>query len=123
MHSGMPWRGAVGLGTSSAYKKMENDCPWCWRPVRYYCCETCRRVERTPPAYIARIWVREFIFAAGSATCSGYGASRLGPLLQAALAAGVAAGRLYGGQIDIPVLIQDVVPGQKLYELAGGRAR
>ena len=64
-----------------------------------------------------------FIFAAGTATCSGYGASRLGPLLQAALAAGIAAGRLYGGQVDIPVLIQDVVPSQKLYELAGGRAR
>ena len=64
-----------------------------------------------------------FISAVGSATCSGYGASRLGPLLQAALAAGVAAGRLYGGQVDIPVLIQDVVPSQKLYELAGGRAR
>ena len=64
-----------------------------------------------------------FIFAGGCATISGCGASRLGPLLQAALAAGVAAGRLYGGQVDIPVLIQDVVPSQKLYELAGGRAR
>ena len=64
-----------------------------------------------------------FIFAAGSAICSGYGASRLSPLLQGALAAGVAAGRLYGGQIDIPILVQNVVPGQKLYELAGGRAR
>ena len=89
-----------------------------------------------------------FISAAGSATCSGYGASRavpgiygdrrqdlllglcqwfpvngLGPLLQAALAAGVAAGRLYGGQIDIPVLIKNIVPSQKLHKLAGGRAR
>ena len=45
------------------------------------------------------------------------------PDIQAALAAGIAAGRLYGGQVDIPVLIQDVVPSQKLYELAGGRAR
>ena len=95
-----------------------------------------------------------FIFAAGTATCSGCEASRAvwaessviaplvgwwpGPefavdearltrgllvLVQGALAAGVAAGRLYGGQIDIPVLIKDVVSSQKLYELAGGRAR
>ena len=64
-----------------------------------------------------------FIFAAGTATCSGYGASRLGPLVQGALAAGVAAGRLYGGLIEIPVLINDVVAGQKLHELTGGRAR
>ena len=76
-----------------------------------------------------------FIFAAGTATCSGYGASSfveparrygercLGPLVQGALASGVAAGRLYGGLIEIPVLINDVVAGQKLYQLAGGRTR
>ena len=62
-----------------------------------------------------------FIFAGGCATISGCGASRL--LLQGALAAGVVAGRLYGGQIDIPVLIKDIVPSQKLNKLAGGRAR
>ena len=80
-----------------------------------------------------------FIFAAGTATCSGYGASRAGRrpgpelavdearlargllvLVQGALAAGVAAGRLYGGLIDVPVLIQDIVAGQKLDKLAGG---
>ena len=83
-----------------------------------------------------------FIFAAGTATCSGYGASRGGwrpgpelavdearlargllVLVQGALAAGVAAGSLYGGLIEIPVLIHDVVAGQKLHELTGGRAR
>ena len=82
-----------------------------------------------------------FIFAAGTATCSGYGASRavwaessmvgpllqglfrLGPVVQGALAANVAAGRLYGGLIDVPVLIQDIVAGQKLDKLAGGRTR
>ena len=64
-----------------------------------------------------------FIFAAGTATCSGYGASRLGPLVQGARAAGVAAGSLYGGLIEIPVLINDVVSRQKLHELTGGRAR
>ena len=64
-----------------------------------------------------------FIFAAGTATCSGYGASRLGPLVQGALAAGVAAGRFYGGLIEIPVLINDVVAGQKLHELTGRRTR
>ena len=64
-----------------------------------------------------------FIFAAGTATCSGYGASRLGPLVQGALASGVAAGRLYGGLIEIPVLINDVVAGQKLDELTGRRTR
>ena len=64
-----------------------------------------------------------FIFAAGTATCSGYGASRLGPLVQGALAASVAAGRLYGGLIDVPVLIEYVVAGQKLDKLTGGRAR
>ena len=96
-----------------------------------------------------------FIFAAGTATCSGYGASRggwrpgpelavdeasltrgllvelargysercLGPLVQGALAANVAAGRLYGGHIDVPVLIQDIVAGQKLDKLTGGRTR
>ena len=96
-----------------------------------------------------------FIFAAGTATCSGCEASRAvwaessviaplvvgwwpGPelavdearlargllvLVQGALAAGVATGRLYGGLIEIPVLINDVVAGQKLHELTGGRAR
>ena len=64
-----------------------------------------------------------FIFAAGTATCSGSGASRLGPLVQGALAANVAAGRLYGGLIDVPVLIQNIVAGQELYQLAGGRTR
>ena len=64
-----------------------------------------------------------FIFAAGTAACSGYGASRLGPLVQGALATGVAAGRLYGALIDVPVLIQDIVPGQKLNKLAGGCTR
>ena len=88
-----------------------------------------------------------FIFAAGTATCSGYGASRggwrpgpelavhtlgslargffvgLGPVVQSALASGVATGRLYGGLIQVPVLINDVVAGQKLHELTGGRAR
>ena len=64
-----------------------------------------------------------FIFAAGTATCSGYGASRLGPLVQGARAAGVAAGSLYGGLIEIPVLIKDIVPGQKLNELTGRRTR
>ena len=64
-----------------------------------------------------------FIFAAGTATCSGYGASRLGPLVQSALAAYVAACSLYGGLIQVPVLINDVVAGQKLYELARGRTR
>ena len=64
-----------------------------------------------------------FIFAAGTATCSGYGASRLGPRVQAALAASEAAGSLYGGLIEIPVFIEDVVAGQKLHELAGGRTR
>ena len=64
-----------------------------------------------------------FIFAAGTATCSGYGASRLGPLVQGALAANVAAGRLYGGLIDVPVLIQDIVSCEKLDKLAGGRTR
>ena len=96
-----------------------------------------------------------FIFAAGTATCSGYGASRggwrsgpelaideasltrgllvelargysercIGPLVQGALAANVAAGSLYGSLIEVPVLINDVVAGQKLYELAGGRTR
>ena len=72
-----------------------------------------------------------FIFAAGTATCSGCEASRavwaessvIGPLVQGALATGVAAGRLYGGLIDVPVLIEYVVAGQKLHELTGGRAR
>ena len=83
-----------------------------------------------------------FIFAAGTATCSGYGASRGGwrpgpelavdearlargllVLVQGALAAGVATGRLYGGLIEIPVLINDIVTGQKLYELTGRRTR
>ena len=64
-----------------------------------------------------------FIFAGGRATISGCGASRLRPLVQTTLAASVAAGRLYGGRIDVPVLIEDVVPSQKLYELAGGRTR
>ena len=64
-----------------------------------------------------------FISAVGSATCSGCGASRLGPLVQTTIAASVAAGSLYGSQIDVPVLIQDIVPGQQLYELPGSRAR
>ena len=83
-----------------------------------------------------------FIFAAGTATCSGYGASRGGwspgpelavdearlargllVLVKGALTANVAAGSLYGGLIEVPVLINDVVAGQKLYELTGGRAR
>ena len=96
-----------------------------------------------------------FIFAAGTATCSGCEASRggwrpgpefavdearlargllvelargyserwLGPLVQGALAANVAAGRLYGGLIQVPVLINDVVAGQKLDELTGRRTR
>ena len=64
-----------------------------------------------------------FTFVAGTATCSGYGASRLGPLLQGALAAGVAAGRLYGGRIDVPVLIQNVVSREKLDKLTGGCTR
>ena len=67
-----------------------------------------------------------FIFAAGTATCSGCEASRavwLGPLVQGALAAGVAAGSLYGGLIEIPVLINDIVAGQKLDEGSGRRTR
>ena len=64
-----------------------------------------------------------FIFAAGTATCSGYGASRLGPLVQGALTASVGAGRLYCRKINIPVLIENIVSRQKLYELTGGRAR
>ena len=64
-----------------------------------------------------------FIFAAGTATCSGCGASRLGPLVQGALAANVAAGSLYGSLIEVPVLINDVVAGQKLDELTGRRTR
>ena len=88
-----------------------------------------------------------FIFAAGTATCSGYGASRggwrpgpelavhtlrslargffvgLGPVVQSALASGVAAGSLYGSLIQVPVLINDVVAGQKLDELTGRRTR
>ena len=76
-----------------------------------------------------------FISAAGTATCSGCGASSLvelapgyserwlGPLVQGALASGVAAGRLYGGLIQVPVLINNVVAGQKLDELTGRRTR
>ena len=64
-----------------------------------------------------------FILAGGCATISGCGASRLGPLVQSALAAYVAACSLYGGLIQVPVLINDVVAGQKLYELARGRTR
>ena len=62
-----------------------------------------------------------FIFAVGSATCSGCGASRLSPLVQTTLAASVAAGRLYCRGVDVSMLIQNIVPGQKLYQLAGGR--
>ena len=51
------------------------------------------------------------------------GLFRLGPLVQGALAANVAAGSLYGGLIDVPVLIEDVVAGQKLDKRAGGRTR
>ena len=51
------------------------------------------------------------------------GLFRLGPLVQGALAANVAACSLYGGLIQVPVLINDVVAGQKLYELARGRTR
>ena len=62
-----------------------------------------------------------FIFAGGCATISGCGASRLRPLVQTTIAASVAAGRLYSRWVDIPVLIKNVVAGQKLYQLAGGR--
>jgi len=83
-----------------------------------------------------------FIFAAGTATCSGCEASRGGwtpgpelavdearlargllVLVQGALTANVAAGSLYGSLIEVPVLINDVVAGQKLYELARSRTR
>ena len=88
-----------------------------------------------------------FISAGGRATISGCGASRrgwrpgpefavdelrplarsrlvgVGPRVQGALAAGGAAGRLYGGLIDVPVLIQDIVAGQKLDKLTGSRTR
>ena len=74
-----------------------------------------------------------FAFASGVATISGYGASRGtdwlaihvelarrgGPLVQSALANAllttrVAARALHGTLIQTPVLIQDVVSGQKL---------
>ena len=78
-----------------------------------------------------------FAFASGVATISGFGASRalgwadwlaihielarrVGPLIQGALAANallptrVAARALHGTLIQTPVLIQDVVSGQKL---------
>ena len=65
-----------------------------------------------------------FISAAGSAICSGCVAFRaLSPLVQTTLAASIAAGSLYGGLIEIPVLINDVVAGQKLDELTGRRTR
>ena len=64
-----------------------------------------------------------FIFAGGCATISGCGASRLSPLVQTTIAASVAAGSIYRGRVDIPMLIQNVVTGQKLYQLTGSRAR